>query len=60
MAFGILSSCLNVGILLGPFLVGYLRDLTGSYRLGFISMAGFSLLAALSILPLFWARAPAD
>lgn len=56
IAFGILSTCLNVGILLGPFIVGRLRDSTGSYQLGFMSMAAFSALAALSIIPLTWRR----
>ena len=56
VAFGILSTCLNAGILLGPFIVGRLRDATGSYRLGFISMAAFSALATLSIIPLTWRR----
>jgi len=54
LAFGILSTCLNAGILLGPFIVGRLRDATGSYRPGFMSMAVFSALAALSIVPLTW------
>lgn len=54
IAFGILSTCLNIGILLGPFIVGRLRDSTGSYQLGFMSMAAFSALAALSIIPLTW------
>lgn len=51
IAFGILATCLNIGVLFGPFSVGLLRDLTGSYRFGFAAMACFSLLAAVSLLP---------
>ncbi len=53
VAFGIMSTSLNLGILVGPFLVGVARDQTGSYTLGFYLMAAFSFLAALSTLPLF-------
>ena len=60
MAFGILSTCLNVGILLGPYLVGRLRDSTGSYGAGFMLMAAFSFLGALAILPLFSLHQPGD
>lgn len=56
LAFGVLSTCLNVGILLGPFLVGLSRDITQTYQVGFILMAGFSALAALSIVPLMRSR----
>ena len=53
VAFGIMSTSLNLGILIGPFLVGVARDQTGSYTLGFYLMATFAFLAALSSLPLF-------
>lgn len=43
MGFGILSACLNVGVLLGPFLVGFSYDQTQSYLLGFNLMAVFAL-----------------
>lgn len=54
LAFGILSTCLNIGVLLGPFAVGWSRDATGSYEGGFLLMALFSALAAVSVLPLLW------
>ncbi len=56
LAFGVITTCLNIGVLIGPFLVGLPRDQTGSYQLGFWLMGGFSALAALSVLPLFWMR----
>ncbi len=52
IAFGVLSTCLNIGVLLGPFMVGFSRDQTGTYDQGFLIMGVFSLLAALSIAPL--------
>ncbi len=54
LAFGVMTTCLNIGVLVGPFLVGLTRDVTGSYQLGFWLMGGFSTLAAISIAPLFW------
>ena len=53
VAFGIMSTSLNIGILIGPTLVGVAFDQTGSYTMGFYLMAGFAFLAALSALPLF-------
>ncbi len=47
--FGILSTCLNVGILIGPCMVGIARDMAGGYHIGFIMMAVFSLLSLASI-----------
>lgn len=57
VAFGIMSMSLNVGVLLGPSLIGLARDQTGTYTFGFYLMSGFFLLAALSALPLFRAAA---
>ncbi len=56
LAFGIMSTSLNIGIVIGPFLVGAARDQTGTYALGFNLMAAFVFLAALSALPLFRMR----
>lgn len=49
VAFGIITTCLNIGIVIGPFSVGVLRDYSGSYTTGFILMATFSILSAASI-----------
>lgn len=54
LAFGVITTCLNIGVLVGPFLIGLSRDLTGAYQLGFWLMGGFSALATISIAPLFW------
>lgn len=43
MGYGILSSCLNVGVLLGPFLVGFFYDRAQSYLPGFNLMSIFAL-----------------
>ena len=46
LGYGISSTCLNIGVLLGPLLVGLAYDRTLSYISGFNLMALFSLAAA--------------
>jgi len=47
LGYGILSTCLNIGILLGPLLVGFSYDQTQNYLVGFDLMAIFAFLTAL-------------
>jgi len=56
ISFGIISTCLNVGVLAGPYLVGLTKDLTGGYVWGFYIMSLFAILQAFSILLLFSVR----
>lgn len=56
LGFGIISTCLNIGIVVGPFLVGFLRDRSGSFSPGFFLMAFFSLLSAASIVAMRFRR----
>lgn len=44
LAFGIITACLNIGVLAGPYLVGLVRDFTGDYVLSFHLMTIFALL----------------
>jgi len=46
LGYGILSTCLNFGVLIGPLLVGLFYDLTQSYLYGFNLMAVFALSTA--------------
>lgn len=46
LGYGILSTCLNVGVLIGPYLIGLSYDTTLNYVIGFNLMAIFSLLTA--------------
>lgn len=46
LGYGIVSTCLNIGVLVGPLLVGLAFDRTLSYLAGFNLMALFSLSAA--------------
>jgi MFS family permease len=55
MGYGIISLCNTLGVFVGPQAVGLVRDATGSYGMGFVLMAVFALLAAVSIFPL-WLR----
>jgi MFS family permease len=54
--YGIVSTCLNVGVVAGLYVSGAARDLTGTYRLSFYLVAGFALLAALLAVALARAR----
>jgi MFS family permease len=56
MGYGIISLLNNVGIFVGPQAVGFVRDTTGSYGMGFALMAIFALLAAAVIFPLWMGR----
>jgi len=44
LGFGIIATCLNLGILVGPAAVGLVRDVTGSYQASYALMSGFALL----------------
>jgi MFS family permease len=52
LGYGILSMLNNVGIFVGPQLVGLSRDATASYKGSFWLMAFFALLATVTILAL--------
>lgn len=51
LAFGILSTCLNIGAVIGPWVVGALRQALGSYGSGFLFMAFSAIVAALAVIP---------
>jgi MFS family permease len=53
MGYGILSTCLNIGVLVGPLLVGFSYDQAQNYLMGFNLMAIFAVLTALIAL---WLR----
>lgn len=53
LGFGIHGTSLGIGISLGPYIIGILRDITGNYILSFITMAVFT---ALGILPMLLLR----
>lgn len=47
LGFGIVSTCLNLGIVVGPAVVGLARDVTGSYQASYTLMGGFAFLVVL-------------
>ena len=49
LGFGIVTICLNLGIIFGPAAVGFARDVTGSYQVSYALMSGFALLVTLTI-----------
>jgi len=50
MGFGVLSTCSSIGLFGAPYLVGKVRDLTGTYSCSFIMISVYALLITLSIL----------
>ena len=60
LGFGVISTCSSAGLFLSPYLVGKVRDLTGSDFGSFHSISLFFLLTAISIslLPRHPKRAP--
>jgi ACS family tartrate transporter-like MFS transporter len=55
-AIAAINSVGNLGGLIGPNLVGWLKDSTGSFEAGLYAMAGFALISA--IVTLITVRAP--
>ncbi len=51
-AVGLINSLGNVGGSLGPYLTGVVKDLTGSFRLAYVSLAGMLLASGLLMLTL--------
>ncbi len=49
LGFGVISTCSSLGLFLSPYLVGKVRDLTGSDLGGFYSISLFFLLTTISI-----------
>ena len=47
LGFGIISVCLSLGMVVGPAVVGLLKDVTGSYQASYALMSGFALLIVL-------------
>jgi predicted MFS family arabinose efflux permease len=55
LAFSILFTVNNIGLSLGPYIIGFLRDLTGSYVYSFWFMSiFFFMVAVLGIVLLIW------
>lgn len=50
VAFGIMATFQNIGMVLGPFIIGFVRDATGAYKSGYLLMSFFLLFAAVSII----------
>jgi predicted MFS family arabinose efflux permease len=45
-SFALMAAFSNLGVFIGPQIVGLSRDITGAYRAGFVIMALFALLSA--------------
>jgi MFS family permease len=55
-AFGVLAMLNSLGVFVVPQMVGYSRDVTGSYGQGFVLMALFALLVAMASAPILLYR----
>lgn len=49
LAFGVVTACLNLGVLIGPYLAGLIKDLTGEYTFSLYLIALFALLQTVTI-----------
>lgn len=49
LGFGIVNTMFGIGVFLGPYVVGFLRDISGTYSWSFTAMAVF---AALGVVPM--------
>lgn len=56
VGFGVLYTLMHSGVLIGPYLVGLSRDMTGSYQVGFGVMSLFALLLTLNVALLWGVR----
>lgn len=52
LGYGVIGTCLNLGVIVGPAVVGWVRDATGSFTAGYATMAAFALLIALVLIGL--------
>ena len=52
LGYGILATCLNIGIVFGPPLAGLAIDLTASYQTSYALLAGLALLVSVTMLTL--------
>jgi MFS family permease len=52
VSFGIISTCLNLGIMMGPAAAGFMRYATGSYQASYALMAGLAFLIPMVMLQL--------
>ncbi len=50
LGFGVISTCSSLGLFMGPYLVGKVKDLSGSYHWSFALISLFYLLVTISIL----------
>jgi MFS family permease len=51
-SYGVLATCLNIGIAFGPSVTGFIRDLTGSHQVSYALMSGLALLVSVTMLTL--------
>ncbi len=50
LGFGIVNTMFGIGVFLGPYVVGFLRDISGTYSWSFTAMAVFAALGAVPML----------
>jgi MFS family permease len=50
IAFGIMATFQNIGAVLGPFIIGFIRDATGTYQAGYFFMSGFALFIIVTVI----------
>lgn len=56
LGYGIVTTCVNIGMVAGPYAIGLGRDLTGSYQTSFTIMSLSALLVTATAVPLILSR----
>lgn len=56
LAFGIITACSNIGVLVGPYLAGLARDFAGNYSSSFHLMSLFAVLQTITIGLFSWVK----
>lgn len=50
LGYGIIFTCSNIGILVGPAAVGFIKDVTGYYQASYALMSAFALMVTLTMI----------
>jgi MFS-type transporter involved in bile tolerance (Atg22 family) len=56
LGFGVISTCSSIGLFAAPYLVGKMKDLTGSDQWSFVLISLFFLFVMISILFTHYSR----
>ncbi len=56
LSYGITATCLNLGVLIGPYTTGLINDIIDSYQASYALMSGFAFLVVVAMIILKYTR----